>query len=515
MRRILIINVLPLVLFAAGLLYLDNYRQGLIAGETAALLNEGRLVAGALGSTVVVVGAGDDPGSIDTGEARALIRRLSGSTASRYRLFGPGGAMIADSRDLETAGGDVQAEELPPPGMMRRWWDRIYRIVMAPLPRLTPLPLYREAASQRARDYPEVMRALDGGDGSALRDGGRDSDILTVAVPVQRFKQVLGALMVSTQMTRSDQELREVRSTIFFLFALTLGLTVLLSLYLASTIARPVRRLAAAADLVRQGRGHADAIPDFTDHGDEVGELSAALIEMTETLGRRMDATERFAADVAHEIKNPLTSLRSAIEVAARVSEPAQRERLLLLALDDVRRLDRLITDIANASRLDAEMSRDDAVPVDLTTLLETLVEVQPEGGTAVALDSEGDLTVSGNESRLGQVFRNLVDNALSFSPPGGTIRIRGRRIDADVEVTVEDQGPGIPDNRLEAVFDRFYSQRPQGEAFGTHSGLGLSIARQIVAGLGGTIRAENVGPDPDRPEGARFQVVIPSGLRR
>jgi two-component system sensor histidine kinase ChvG len=354
------------------------------------------------------------------------------------------------------------------------------------------------------------MRALDGAEASALRDGGRDGDILTVAVPVQRFKQVLGALMVSTQLTRADEDLRAVRSTILILFGLTLLLTVLLSLYLAGTIARPVRKLAEAADAVRQGRGRADALPDFTDHGDEVGELSAALIDMTEALGRRMDATERFAADVAHEIKNPLTSLRSAIEVAARVADPAQRERLLAVALDDVRRMDRLITDIANASRLDSEMRRDDEGPVDLGALLATLAEVQPAGAARIVLDCRGDLSVVGHESRLGQVFRNLLDNAVSFSPEGGVITLRGRREGRWVEVAVEDQGTGIPAGSLEAVFDRFYSQRPQSEAFGTHSGLGLSIARQIVEGHGGTIRAENVGSDPDHPAGARIRVRLP-----
>ncbi len=517
MRRILIINVLPLALFAAGLLYLDSHRQALIAGETAALLNEGRIVAGAIGGTMVASAGEDQPWSIDTEDARALVRRLSGLTASRYRLFAPTGALIADSRDLEGVGGDVQAEEVPPPGALRQAWETLYRWVMAPLPRLTPLPPYRESASQQARDFPEAMRALDGVEASALRDGGRDGDILTAAVPVQRFKQVLGALMVSSQLTRADQRLREVRSTILILFAMTLTLTVLLSIYLASTIARPIRRLADAADLVRQGRGHADAIPDFTDHGDEVGDLSAALIEMTQTLDRRMQATERFAADVAHEIKNPLTSLRTAIEVATRVTEPGQRARLLSLALDDVLRLDRLITDIANASRLDAEMSRDDAGPVDIGALLATLVEVHRSACTAPAIElhCEGDLTVTGNESRLGQVFRNLLDNAVSFSPPDGTIRIEARRDHDVVDVRLDDQGPGIPANRLEEVFERFYSQRPQNEAFGSHSGLGLGIARQIVEGLGGTIRAANLGPDPDQPNGARFRVRLPAETRR
>lgn len=514
MRRILVINLLPLLLFGAGILYLDSYRRGLIQSETTALLNEGRIIAGAL-AEVVIGGDESTQGRIDVPEARELLLRLTHATASRARLFDVDGRMVADSRELLASSGEVQVEEVPPPDVVNRWWARLVRYAMAPLPRLTPLPPYREPRDQRAFDYPEVVAALAGGEASALRDAGRDGDLLTVALPVQRFKKVQGALMLSTTLGRVDGQLRQVRSSILALFGLTLSLTVLLSLYLASTIARPVRRLAEAADLVRLGRGRADTIPDLTDHGDEVGELSAALIDMTATLQERMEATERFAADVAHEIKNPLSSLRSAVEVANRVADGDQRRRLLDVALEDVRRLDRLITDIANASRLDAEMSRAATGRLDIGALLATLAEMHETGAHAgrvrIVLDVHGDLTVRGVEGRLGQLFRNLVDNAVSFSPDGGTIRLTARRRDRWVEVAVDDQGPGLPPNKLEAIFDRFYSQRPQGERFGTHSGLGLSIAKQIVEAHGGSIRGENLGSDPEHSEGARFVVRLPA----
>jgi two-component system, OmpR family, sensor histidine kinase ChvG len=514
MRRILVINILPLALFVASLLYLDNFRQGLIEAETGALFREATIIAGALGESVAegVEGAAD---SIDKEEAIVLMRRLTLGTSSRARLFDVEGNLIADSRELRSAGGDVQAEELPPPGHLHRLWDTAVRLAMAPLPRLRELPRYHERAQQRARDYNEVMKALEGREASALRDAGRDGDILSVAVPVQRFKRVQGGLMLSTSLNRAYAQLREVRSSILILFSFSLSLTITLSVYLALTIAQPMRKLAAAADQVRQGTGRSEAIPDYTSHGDEVGELSGALIDMTKALHARMDATERFAADVAHEIKNPLSSMRSAIEVADRVQDPEQRQRMMRLALEDARRLDRLVTDISNASRLDAEMRRSATGGVDVADLLATLVEVQgtnPGGAPPrIALDAPGPLVVRGLETPLGQVFRNLLENALSFSPPEGTVRIRARRDGSAIEVAVEDEGPGLPPETLDAVFERFYSERPAGEAFGTHSGLGLSIARQIVEAHKGRIWAENLGPDADKPHGARFVVRLPA----
>ncbi|MEO0035922.1 MAG: hypothetical protein RLZZ501_1945, partial [Pseudomonadota bacterium] len=297
----------------------------------------------------------------------------------------------------------------------------------------------------------------------------------------------------------------------FQAFLLSLALTVGLSLYLAGTIARPVRRLALAAERVRHGQGRAALIPDLSRRGDEIGELSVALKEMTEALWRRMDAIEAFAADVAHEIKNPLTSLRSAVETAARIEDPDRRRRLMAIIQDDVGRLDRLISDISDASRIDAEMSRAEAGAVAVAAMLDTLFEVyrvtRAESGPTFTLDRPANdpLTVWGIESRLVQVLRNLITNAMSFSPPGGVIRLVACRGGGWVRVTIEDQGPGIPPNKLDAIFDRFYSERPEGEKFGTHSGLGLSISRQIVEAHGGRIRAEN------RAEGgARFIVELP-----
>ena len=303
-----------------------------------------------------------------------------------------------------------------------------------------------------------------------------------------------------------------------FLVGIALAVTVALSLYLAGAITGPVRRLAAAADAVRRGQGHADEIPDFTNRHDEIGDLSGSLRDMTDALWQRMVANESFAADVAHEIKNPLTSLRSAVETAARVRDPEQQATLMAIIQDDVKRLDRLISDISDASRLDAELARGQMEKVDLGRVLPALVQVHQATGcedgqprlTFRGGDS-GDCIVMGIEGRLVQVFQNLITNAKSFTPPGGEIVLSVRRDRADVVVWVEDQGPGIPAANLDSIFERFYSERPEGESFGRHSGLGLSISRQIVEAHQGRIHAENIdGPD-GRRAGARFVVRLPA----
>jgi two-component system sensor histidine kinase ChvG len=292
---------------------------------------------------------------------------------------------------------------------------------------------------------------------------------------------------------------------------------VLLSLYLGRTIAQPLHRLADAADRVRRGHGRQIDIPDFTRRRDEIGDLSGTLRDMTAALWQRMDAIERFAADVAHEIKNPLTSLHSAVETAARLEDPAQQKRLMSIILDDVQRLNRLITDISDASRLDAELSRAEMGPVDIGSMLQALADLHEAtigDGPPLRLEiaRHQSLTVHGIEGRLVQVWRNLISNALSFSPPGGSIRIAAVREGDKVRVTVADDGPGIPEGKLAAIFDRFYSERPAGEKFGTHSGLGLSISKQIVDAHGGRIVAENRMADDGRILGALFTVTLPAG---
>lgn len=518
-RRVLAVNFITVLIPVIGFLSLGEYRDSLIETEMEALKVQGEVFAGAIGEGAIATTLSGDQ-VLDIPPAQQIVRRLSESNAVRTRLFMPDGELVADSRLLVAGGGVIHVQVLPPPSERRPLLDPVFDMLDW-LPRRGGLPPYREAPLQNAADYEEVMSALRGETSGELRQTSSGSNyVLSVAVPVQRYRQVLGALMLSKNGDDIDRAVRDLRFLVLQVFIFALGVTTLLSIYLAGTIARPVRRLAEAAELVRRDIGRQNhPIPDLTGRGDEIGDLSGSFRAMTEELQAQLDAIERFAADVSHELKNPLTSLRSAVETAARVKDQGKQRQLLAIVQDDVRRLDRLITDIADASRLDAELSRAQSVPVDLAVMLGTLADMRQvsadsknrEPSVEAELPYETSLTVSGMEDRLVQVFHNLIGNAVSFSPPGGIVRLSARRDGGMVEALVEDQGPGLPEGKLEAIFDRFYSERPSGEKFGTHSGLGLSISKQIVEAHRGTIRAENI-PGPDgKPAGARFIVRLPA----
>jgi two-component system sensor histidine kinase ChvG len=515
-RRILAINLLAPVLLVVGLLYTDQYRDALVEAQIDALFAQGELMAGALGEAALT--PVDSPPELGAELSRQIIRRLAATSGTRVRLFDPEGGLIADSAVLFEAGRDVQLLPLePPPALgpidqLQFWLERGVALVRPH----RNLPPYRDSFGGTAEDYPEVIDALTGEPASELRALPDGAVVVSVAVPVQGLRTVVGALLLSVDSAGLDERVRDERLTILKLFALVLVVTVLLSLYLGSTIGRPVRRLAAAANMVRSGGNRRVRIPDFGRRHDEIGELARALGDMTDSMYRRLDAIESFAADVAHELKNPLTSIRSAIETLERTQDPARRARLLAIVQDDIARMDRLISDISDASRLDAELSRAELGPVDLSALLANLVgayrDVHDLDEARLRLQAgEGVVRVAGVESRLGQVLRNLLDNALSFSPPGATIAVALRREGREAVVSVEDRGPGIPEDRLENVFDRFYSERPKEEAFGKHSGLGLSISRQIVQAFGGAIEAANVRDAAGATIGARFTVRLPA----
>ncbi len=512
-------NVLALGALVAGLLYLGQYEDGLVEAELASLHTQAEIFAGALGEGA----AGEDAGggqALVPVTARPMLRRLVGPTRARARLFGARGALIVDSRDMVGPGAPVQEEALPPPGeegLADRLAVAVYDWVLGLLPAGNRPRDYAERAVQRAADYPEAADALGGEARTRLRYDERGEMVLVAAVPVQRFKRVLGALMLTADGADIREAVRDVRLGILNAFAVALGVTVILSLYLANTITRPVKRLADAARQVKGGRNEHLKIPDFTARRDEIGDLSAALRDMTADLWNRMEAVERFAADVSHEIKNPLTSLSSAVETAARISDPAQQRQLMAIIQEDVRRLDRLITDISSASRLDAELARAEMSEVDIGRLLETLVDIHGPAradrgnGLELALDG-GPLLATGIESRLVQVFQNLLENALSFTPPGAPVTVRAARENGTLAVTVDDEGPGIPEENLDSVFERFYTQRPESERFGSHSGLGLAIARQIVEAHRGSIAASNRYDGNGGIAGARFTVRLPAG---
>src|SRR5579884_924544 len=519
-RRIIAVNLIPVALLAVGFLYLGKFESSLIGQQIESLKTQGEIFAAALGEGAVLESA--DEGQVLLPDlARQMMRRLVEPTRTRARLFDLEGKSVADSRFLRGPGDAIQVTELPPlddDGLIGRLAERVYRWVTGLMPQRGGYPPYHEVAGGTAENYPEVMQALHGESASAVRSDPQGGLVISVAVPLQRYKEVLGAVLLSVSNGEIEEELRTVRLELLRLFGATVLVTLLLSYYLAGTIARPVRRLAASAERAR-GRGARVEIPDFTGRGDEIGDLSGSLREMTDELWQRMSAIESFAADVAHEIKNPLSSLRSAVETASRLEDPEKQRRLMAIICDDVERLDRLISDISDASRLDAELSRIELEPVDIAAMLRALVDVHEaaggEGAPRLVLDlpERGRaLCVPGIERRVSQVFRNVIANAVSFSPPDGEIRLTARHDGRAVLVTVEDQGPGIPEEKLTAIFDRFYTERPLGEKFGTHSGLGLSISKQIVEAHRGMIWAENRKDASGAVIGARFSIRLPAG---
>ena len=529
-RRILLLNLIPVALLTLGAVYLSDYEDELIDTELASLLVQGEMVAAGIGE-VAVVGGETTVNRMDADAARQLLTRLVRPTGVRARLFSETGELLGDSAVLSEVG-RIHVVPLPPletPAEAKidaeiDWTDRVGDWINRQLSRVDRYPEYVERPAPTLREFPEAASALRGFDSSAVRSAGDGRLILSAAVPVQRYKQVLGALLLTRDNRAIAASLREVRYDMLTIAAAALGITVLLSLYLAGTITQPIVRLARAADEVRLARESRPAIPDLGKRGDEIGDLNDALRSMTEALWLRINTIESFAADVAHELKNPLTSLRSAIEMVGRPDlDHERRARLMTIVMDDINRLNRLISDISDASRLDAELMRGEVKPVEIEALLRDMVNhyaatANQKSGVEVEyrVAANPPFSAHGHDGRYGQVFRNVIDNALSFSPQGSRILVELSREprNGPFVVTIDDEGPGIPEDNLESIFQRFYSERPT-EHFGQHSGLGLSICRQIMETYGGSITATNRRAPDGKVLGARFTVRVPAATGR
>jgi two-component system sensor histidine kinase ChvG len=552
-RRILFFNLVALVVLVSGILYLNQFREGLIDARVESLLTQGEIIAGAISASASVdtnsitidpeklleLQAGQSITPLPNDEelefpinperVAPVLRRLISPTRTRARIYDTDANLLLDSRHLYTQG-QVLRFDLPPVEpesvsiieRMNVWFNRL----------LQPgnLPQYKEAPGGDGSIYPEVMNALTGVRGAVVRVNDKGELIVSVAVPVQRFRAVLGVLLLSTQAGDIDKIVHAERLAIMRVAGVAGLVNIALSLLLSSTIANPLRRLAAAAIRVRRGGAkEREEIPDFSSRQDEIGNLSIALRQMTTALYDRIDAIESFAADVSHELKNPLTSLRSAVETLPLAKTDESKTRLLDIIQHDVRRLDRLISDISDASRLDAELARSDARTVDLEKLLGDLVDISRQIRSRkkpVTLDFVVDrkdnpkarFDISGYELRIGQIITNLIENARSFVPEqGGRIVVRLSRGRGErCVVHIEDNGPGIQAEDIDRIFERFYTDRPASEGFGQNSGLGLSISRQIAEAHGGTLRAENIiDRESGEIRGARFILSLPTGTRQ
>ena len=553
-RRIVVLNLGGLVALLIGFLYLNQFRESLIDARVQSLQTQGEIIAAAVSASAAVdtdtitvdpekllqlapgqtIGGADDSDaslefSINPERVGPVLRRLVSPTRTRARIYDRDGYLLLDSRAMATRNA-VQRYDLPAGGpeeatLFERTWNAVRgRLGAKP----DPSPAVDDIGMGNGRAYPEVAHALDGVPQSIVRLNGRGETIISVGVPIQRFRVVRGALLLSTQGGDIDKVIATERWAILRIFLVAALVMLFLSLLLAGTIAEPMRKLAEAAEQVRRGIRSRQEIPDFTGRADEIGHLSGALRDMTRALYNRIEAIESFAADVSHELKNPLTSLRSAVETLPRARNDESRARLLDIVQHDVRRLDRLITDISDASRLDAELARGEIEPVNLARLLRAVVTmadmVERGDGVTVALvigpgrDGDDDYFIAGHDSRLAQVINNLVDNARSFSRANAQVRVAlraaqrlGNVVEAEgFEIVVDDDGPGIPAHAFERIFERFYTDRPE-QGFGQNSGLGLSISRQIVEAHRGTIVASNRTDGAGNVLGARFTLWLPA----
>ena len=545
-RRIVFLNVAGLFALFVGILYLSQSRTFFIEARIRSLQVQAEIIAGAIAASATVetdsitidpdrlleLQLGETYGPDDSSSAlefpinpervAPVLRRLISPTNTRARIYDREGVLLLDSRNLYGRG-DVLRFDLPSAVQKPGFFEKQLNSIRKWLAR-GDLPVYQELGPENGKGYPEVSNALNGNTNSIVRINQRGEVIISVATPVQRFRAIRGVLLLSTQGADIEQSVAAERLAIFKVFLVAAVTMTVLSMLLARTIAGPVRRLADAAERVRRRVRTRVEIPDFTNRRDEIGDLSGALREMTNVLYSRIEAIESFAADVAHELKNPLTSLRSAIETLPLAKTRESQDRLTAVIQHDIRRLDRLISDISDASRLDAELQRQESVPVNLYTLLTTVVsvanQVKQEDGVGVKLSFEGGgpdaFMVSGHDSRIGQVIDNLIANARSFSSSGGSVRVTARRAKSFVEIIVDDDGSGIRPDAFEKIFERFYTDRPH-QGFGNNSGLGLSISKQIIEAHGGKIWAENRqgvpthdGADP-LILGARFTVRLPA----
>ena len=511
--RLLTLNILALFFLLGGLFSIDRYQQTLQENEFKKLEDEGRILSQAIGRTILPT---DDLRSqvIITREAQETIGYLLSQSRVRIRLFSYQGDLLADSERSVGFHTRISSAELPSlekKNIFRIFFEKVYSYVSLFLVKTSKLNIYKENTLQQAEDYKEVLNALYGEETRVLMQLGNGKKLLGVALPVQSYKKITGAILLTLDSTIIENKLKDFRFEVFKIFFLALFLTICVSIYLSANIVKPIRKLANAAKNINPSEGRRISVPQFSDRKDEISELSVSIKEMLNSIWNRMDAIENFAADVAHEIKNPLTSLKSAVDVANNTNDKKQFNKLSKIINQDIKRLDRLVTDISNASRLDAELSREGMKKFNIKKILEETANFYNRDENKILFNfvKNSDYSIYGNEQRLSQVFNNVIDNALSFNKGYKKIEIFLKSNKNNIFVEISDYGPGIDRNNFNKIFDRFYTERPSKEKFGEHSGLGLSIVKQILEVHKGLIKVENRLGKNKKIIGAKFIITL------
>jgi len=536
-RRIIFLNLAALGALVFGILYLNQWRTGLIEARVQSLRVQGEIISAAVAASASIdsdmilvdpdrllqFGTGDalsplsffDPSlqfPIDPEKAAPLLGNLVTPTKTRARIYDEKGYLIIDSKNIFS-----KNQVFPPLKDSDRTKSfSLYEAWNSLLTRLfgSQYALYVEYGQDEGKRYPEVTSALAGAPAEVVRIDKDDDLIISVAVPVQRLNAIVGVLLLSTAPGDIDNIIESERMSVLRIALAAAFVTSILSFLLAGTIAGPIRRLSAAAEKAQILVNDRAEIPDFTYRSDEIGDLSGALRAMTDSLYNRIEAIEKFAADVAHELKNPLTSLKSAVETLPLAKTKKDKDRLNNIIAHDIRRLDRLISDISNASRLDAELARQNASNVDISKLVKTIVSMQKDLAQKqnvnlfIKENSVDNIMVIGHDNRLAQVISNLIENAISFSPKNGNVILDIQSKDNKAIITVMDEGNGIIGDK-DKIFNRFYTDREGQNDFGDHSGLGLSISKQIIEAHKGTIIADNIASG----NGAIFTISLPLAI--
>ncbi len=511
--RLLSLNILALFFLLGGFFSIDIYQKTLQENEFQKLEDEGRILAQAIGKTILPT---EDFRSqvIITREAQETISYLLSKSRVRIRLFSYQGDLLADSDRSVGFQTRVRSAELPSlqeKNFFRVFFEKVYTYISLLIAKTSSLTLYQENTLQQAEDYEEVLKALYGEETRLIKQLESGKKLFGLAMPVQSYKKITGAILLTFDSTNIENKLKDFRFEVFKIFFLALFLTICVSIYLSANIVKPIRKLAIATRNINPSEGRKISVPQFSGRKDEINELSISIKDMLASIWNRMDAIENFAADVAHEIKNPLTSLKSAIEVVNKTRDKKQINKLTKIINQDVQRLDRLVTDISNASRLDAELSREGMRKINIKRILEETVNFYNREKNKIIFNfvKDSNYSIYGNKQRLSQVFNNLIDNALSFNKENIKIEIFLKSKKNNVLIEIKDFGPGIQTNNFNKIFDRFYTERPDKEKFGQHSGLGLSIVKQILDVHKGLIKVENRYGKNKKVIGAQFIITL------